>query len=191
MSRGRVETVRLRDKSPVEEIIERHLPIEGQEEREAASHLREALAQLGMDCSPGNSSIYNTPERFIKYLKEFFQPFDPREILGEGFDAVHDRTSIQGIIAQSHIPFTAVCEHHLLPFQGEAFIGYIPNERVIGLSKMARLVYAVGHESPGLQEAMTEKITDTLYQGIKAQGVMVSSQPNTVVCPAVESTLQR
>lgn len=162
--------------SPIREMIEKKLPPEGQRDRDAAHSIRAALEQLGMDCDPGNPSIANTPERFIKYLKEFFQPFDAIELLGEGFDAVHDNTSISSIVAQAHIPFTAVCEHHLLPFQGEAFVGYIPNQRVIGLSKMARLVHAVGHERPGLQEAMGEKIADLLYQGIDAKGVMVVLQ---------------
>lgn len=138
----------------------------------ASDHIREALSLLGMECVRDNPSIMDTPERFIRYLEEFFQPFQIQDIMGEGFEAP-DQTSIDEMIIQSHIPFVAICEHHLVPFWGEAFIGYIPDKRIVGLSKMARLVNAVGHEKPGIQEAMTQKIADVMFHGLESRGSMV------------------
>lgn len=65
------------------------------------------------------------------------------------------------------------CEHHLLPFQGFAHIGYIPDSKILGLSKFTRLVHAVSHEKPGLQEAHTEEIADIIFEKIPAKGAIV------------------
>jgi GTP cyclohydrolase I len=133
--------------------------------------MQDVLESFGMDCSR-NPSTKDTPRRFIKYLEEFFQPFLIKDIMGDGFE-VPDEGSIGGMIIQSHIPFVAICEHHLVPFWGEAFIGYIPGKRIVGLSKMARLVEAVGHEKPGIQEAMTERIADVMFSHLESKGSIV------------------
>jgi len=118
-------------------------------------------------------STHRTPERFINYLMEFMQPYRLHDIIGTGFEHnSDDEVSIHGLVLQTYIPYVAICEHHLLPFYGEAFIGYVPNSRVIGLSKMARLVHAVGHERPGLQEAHTEMIADAMFKALNSKGSM-------------------
>jgi GTP cyclohydrolase I len=139
----------------------------------AITHIRDALRLLGMDCTSQNPSIQRTPDRFISYLLEFFNPFDVDELLGEGFEAVSDKSSIHGMVVQSKIPFRSVCEHHLLPMLGYAYVGYIPNKKIIGISKMTRLVEAYGTQQPTLQEAITEKVADALFDKLESKGSIV------------------
>lgn len=139
----------------------------------AVSHIRDALSILGMECSSNHPSITNTPKRFISYLQEFMQPCNVEDIIGEGFEAVSDGTSIHSMIVQEPIPFTAICEHHLLPMSGHAYVGYIPRDRIVGISKLTRIVHAVGHEKPSLQEAITERIADVLFESLKSSGSIV------------------
>jgi GTP cyclohydrolase I len=139
-----------------------------------AHYIRKALKRLGMECDRDHPSIAKTPERFVRYLLEFMQPFDLEELLGEGFDPINkDSTGVHGMVIQTGIPFVALCEHHLLPMTGEASVAYIPRDKLLGLSKLTRLVYAYGHESPTLQEAITEKIADALFKTISSSGSMV------------------
>lgn len=160
-------------KSPVDDMIEAHLPENVRKQRKAISLVRDALDLLGMECDRAHPSILRTPERWISYLQEFMQPINLEEVLGPEFPASVEESSIHSMIVQSRIPYAAMCEHHLLPFWGEAFIGYVPNERIVGLSKMARLVDAVSHEKPGLQEAQCEKIADAMFDILKSKGSMV------------------
>ena len=158
--------------SPVGEMITLHLT-EGQRALEEAQQLvRQALEKIGFDPSASPSTM-RTPERWLSYLLEFMQPFDLNDLMGSGFDAETNDTSIHGVIVQSNIPYNGVCEHHLLPYHGQAFIGYIPNGRVVGLSKMARLVHAIGHARPSLQEAQTEQIADVMFKHLDSKGSMV------------------
>ena len=157
---------------PIREAIKKALPIEVQNINEAIKHVGEALKLIGLNWDADPSTV-RTPERFVNYLLEYMQPYSLREILGSGFESVHDNTTIHGMIIQRDIPYYAVCEHHLLPFWGRAYIGYVPNKRIIGISKMARLVEAVGKKSPGLQEAHTEEIADAMHDGLDSKGSMV------------------
>ncbi len=125
---------------------------------------------LGMECDSNHPSIQKTPERFINYLAEFFQPFNIDELLGEGFEPPESSEGIHGMVIQTQIPFVSLCEHHLLPMAGVAAVAYIPGEKLLGLSKMARLVDAIGHEQPSLQETITEKIANALFYNIKSRG---------------------
>lgn len=129
-------------------------------------HVEEILTHFGWDLS--NPSIENTPRRFLKYLKEFHNPLNVKDVLGKPFESPDN-----AMVIQRQIPFRGVCEHHLLPMLGEAFVGYIPDGLVIGLSKMARLVDAVGTEKPSLQEHMCDKIADIMDKYLKPKGVMV------------------
>jgi len=90
--------------------------------------------------------------------------------------AVHLRTAFtekyDEVVLVRNIAFNSVCEHHLLPFMGHAHIGYIPDGRVVGLSKLARLVEVVSHR-PQVQERMTETIADLLVEDLGAKGVAV------------------
>ena len=135
----------------------------------AIAHFREGLRALGMECSNDHPSIAQTPERFTRYLLEFFQPFHLGSLLGNGFDPIEEE-GIHGMVIQTQIPFVAICEHHLLPMAGVAAVAYVPGEKLVGLSKMSRLVEAYGHERPSLQEVITEKVASALFKPIKSKG---------------------
>ncbi len=114
-------------------------------------------------------STKGTPDRFAKYLAEFCQPIDIEGIF-KTFGYEDDGHSM---IIQTNIPFRMCCEHHLLPAVGKASIGYIPDEKVIGLSKLCRLVDAVGVERPSLQEKIASRIVALLKHHLKPKGIMV------------------
>ncbi len=116
-----------------------------------------------------DENFADTPRRFIDYLEEFHQPFDIEELLGDGFPG-SDNTAM---VVQRNIPFRMVCSHHLLPALGVGHVGYVPNTTVVGLSKLARLVQAVGTERPNLQEAINDRIADLLNKYLQPKGVIV------------------
>jgi GTP cyclohydrolase I len=92
---------------------------------------------------------------------------DPREHLRAAFTEKYDE-----IVLVRDIAFNSICEHHLLPFTGRAHVGYLPDGRVLGLSKLARIVEVVSHR-PQVQERMTEQIADLLVEDLGAKGVAV------------------
>lgn len=132
-----------------------------------------AMSQVMDELLPGwkdDPSTENTPERFAKYLAEYRQPIDLQAIFGSVFDC---GDAHHGMVIQSGIPFRMVCEHHLLPATGKAALGYVPNRRVLGLSKLSRLVDAVGVERPSLQEHIAERIVDLMHIHLDPKGVML------------------
>lgn len=130
--------------------------------------MKEILQSYGdrINTEPG---MKNTPKRFLGYLNEFHNDINVKEILGVDFDS----ENYKGIVAQDNIPFRMVCEHHLLPAWGKAYIGYIPNEKVVGLSKLSRLVDAIGTERPSLQESICNRIMKALQYTLTPKGVIV------------------
>ena len=92
---------------------------------------------------------------------------DPASYLSVGFEEHHKE-----MVVLRDIPFNATCEHHLLPFVGKAHVGYIPSGRIVGLSKLARVVEAYA-KRPQLQERLTSQIADTLIESINPRGVGV------------------
>lgn len=134
--------------------------------RHAEKHMAEILTIMGMDLN--DPSTANTPARFIKYLREFYQPLDLKTALGTPFESPDN-----AMVVQSNIPFRMICEHHLLPAVGKAAIGYIPRGKVVGLSKLTRLVQGVGTEKPSLQEHICDRVATLLHEHIGALGTMV------------------
>ena len=128
--------------------------------------MERVLVNLGVPLQDPN--FLETAPRFVKYLKEFMQPYDAEKIL-KGFP-VED--GFHSLVVQTHIPFRAVCAHHLVPFFGHASVGYIPTTKVVGLSKLSRLVHAVSHASPSLQELICDTIVDTLQNVLKPSGAI-------------------
>lgn len=124
---------------------------------------------LGLD--PDAAAIKGTPERVARMYDEVFAGLlvDPASVLDVMFEEGHDE-----LVLVKDIPFSSVCEHHLVPFVGTAHVGYIPNEQgqVTGLSKLARLVDLVA-KRPGLQERITTTIADALMKGLDPRGVLV------------------
>lgn len=135
------------------------------------SNIRHAIEWAGCDLSDPNFD--NTPERWLKYLQDFNIEYNPEDDLKTEFPI---NTGFHSMVVQSHIPFEAVCAHHLIPFIGKAHIGYIPQEAVVGLSKLARVVYGVAHKSPSIQESIGEEIADSLMEFLKPTGVVVVLQ---------------
>lgn len=133
-----------------------------------AGHMTQVLHLLNLDVD--DPSISETPRRVAKMLLSFRQDFDPAALL----KVFHTAQEDSGIVAQTGIPFQMLCEHHLLPAVGIANIAYLPNNgKVVGLSKLARLVKAVGNERPGLQESIGQRIADLIHKHLETKGVMV------------------
>lgn len=136
--------------------------------------IREALRQMGLPIE--SQHFEDTPTRFLKYLAAYLRPVDLQEVLSDGFaDEDETKAFSRTLVVQAPIPFMGVCAHHLLPFFGSAAVGYLPGDRVVGLSKLTRLVYAAGHLAPSTQEQITNLVADALMGSdtIKPQGVAV------------------
>jgi GTP cyclohydrolase I len=139
--------------------------------QDASNLMASVLETAGLDLTDENFD--GTPERFVKYLREYTQPFNPERILKIDFTHVGVDAGYKGMLAQHNIPLRSICPHHLLPVTGRVHIGYIPDERLVGLSKLTRLVHAVGHELPRMQETITDLLADLLMKHLKARGVIV------------------
>lgn len=126
--------------------------------------------------------LLDTPERVARMYDEIFGGYtmDPKEILSKTFDAgtMHDDLCddadifANGIVIVRDIPFYSHCEHHMVPFFGKAHIAYIADERVVGLSKLARLVDCYARRLQ-IQERLTNQIADSIEHELGALGVMV------------------
>ncbi len=129
--------------------------------------VREILAAVGED--PDREGLLETPARVARMYAEMFSGLreDPRVHLQKVFTEEYDE-----VVLVRDISFCSMCEHHLLPFIGKAHIGYIPNGKVLGLSKLARVVEVVA-KRPQVQERMTEEIANLLVQDLDAKGVAV------------------
>jgi GTP cyclohydrolase I len=135
---------------------------------------REIIVALGED--PGREGLRGTPERIAEMYEELFAGLheDPGELLQVGFDDEDHRE----MVVVKDIPFYSMCEHHFLPFHGVAHVGYIPQGRIIGVSKIARLVEMVARR-PQVQERLTTQIADFLCEGGMAAlgaGVVVEAE---------------
>jgi GTP cyclohydrolase I len=122
------------------------------------------LAALGVDL--GSESMAATPGRMARAYAEMFTP-RPFDLTTFANDAGYDEL----IIARS-IPVQSVCEHHLLPFVGVAHVGYLPGDRILGLSKLARVVELFARR-PQVQERLTQQIANWLQENVSPRGVGV------------------
>jgi GTP cyclohydrolase I len=127
----------------------------------------EILVAIGED--PEREGLKHTPERVAEMYQEILCGLrsDPAEVLQVGFEENH-----QEMVLLKDIPFYSICEHHLLPFHGKAHIGYIPSGRVVGISKLARVVEILARR-PQLQERLTSQIADCIMENVKPRGVGV------------------
>lgn len=117
--------------------------------------------------------LLKTPERVVKSWEKLFGGYheNPEEILS----AVFEQGACDEMVVLKNIEFYSMCEHHLLPFFGTIHIGYIPNKRVVGISKLARLVETFARRLQ-IQEQMTAQIADTLMEFLAPKGVMVVAE---------------
>ncbi len=129
--------------------------------------VREILAAVGED--PSREGLRETPARVARMYAELFAGLhdDPRVHLKKFFTEKYDE-----MVLVRDISFNSMCEHHLLPFTGVAHIGYVPSGKVVGLSKLARVVESVSRR-PQVQERMTEQIANLLIEELQVKGVAV------------------
>ena len=129
--------------------------------------VREILLAVGEN--PNREGLRETPTRVARMYAEMFRGLheDPRHHLRKFFNEKCDE-----VVLVRDISFNSMCEHHMLPFMGKAHIGYLHNGRVVGLSKLARVVEGVARR-PQVQERMTETIADLLVEELRARGVAV------------------
>lgn len=129
--------------------------------------VREILIGIGED--PDREGLKRTPLRVAKMYAEVCSGMDenPEDVCGETFSEQYDE-----IVLVRDIPFSSLCEHHLLPFIGRAHVAYIPAGKVLGLSKLARIV-DVFAARPQVQERLTNQIADLLRRKVNAQAVAV------------------
>jgi GTP cyclohydrolase I len=139
----------------------------GVDQARIARAVREILAAVGED--PDREGLKDTPARVARMYAEMFGGLheDPRVHLRKFFTEQYDE-----VVLVRDISFNSMCEHHMLPFMGQAHIGYVPDGRVIGLSKLARVVEVVARR-PQVQERMTETIANLLLEELEAKGVAV------------------
>lgn len=131
-------------------------------------HIRAILELIGEN--PDREGLLDTPRRVSKMYAEVFEGVgvDPKTALTTTFEEEYE-----GMVVVKDISYHTFCEHHLIPFYGKAHIGYIPNGRVVGLSKFARLVELIS-KRPQVQERMTQQIANTIYDVLEPQGVIVT-----------------
>lgn len=126
-------------------------------------HFQQILKQLGEDTS--REGLIETPKRYVKFMREFLEP---KEFNFTCFDA----EGTDEMILQSNIPFYSLCEHHTAPFFGTANVAYIPNKKIVGLSKLARCVDLYANRFQN-QERITTQIAERLMNELDAKGVAV------------------
>jgi GTP cyclohydrolase I len=140
-----------------------------------AAAVREILAAVGED--PDREGLRGTPMRVARMYQEVFAGLheDPAEHLKAAFTEKYDE-----LVVLRDIPFHSMCEHHLLPFMGVAHVAYLPDGRIAGISKLARVVEAFARR-PQVQERLTSQIADLLMEHLRAKGVAVVMEA-THVC---------
>ncbi|MEM6414269.1 MAG: GTP cyclohydrolase I FolE [Pseudomonadota bacterium] len=136
---------------------------------DAEEAVRTLLSYFGED--PSREGLLDTPRRYVDAFEECLQGYkeDPIEILGRTFEDVagyHDIVLMKNISVESH------CEHHLFPITGMAHVAYLPSERVVGISKLARVVDVFSKRLVS-QETLTEQIADAIDSALKPKGVAV------------------
>lgn len=132
-----------------------------------AAGVRMILEAIGED--PEREGLRDTPKRVAKMYSDLFQGLyeNPRDHLNVLFDEQHDE-----MVVVKDVPFYSMCEHHLLPFHGKAHVGYLPRGKVVGLSKIVRVVEAFARR-PQVQERLTSQIADLLMEHLDAHGAAV------------------
>ncbi|MBD3790483.1 MAG: GTP cyclohydrolase I FolE [Campylobacterales bacterium] len=137
-------------------------------EKEFEQAITKVLELLGED--PKREGLIKTPERVAKALQFLTEGYhqDPKEILGQALFS----TSNDEMVLVRDIEFYSLCEHHMLPIIGRAHVAYIPDGKVVGLSKIPRIVNVYARRLQ-IQEQMTEQIADAILETIKPKGVAV------------------
>tara|TARA_B100000700_G_scaffold298441_2_gene364341 strand:- start:1033 stop:1638 length:606 start_codon:yes stop_codon:yes gene_type:complete len=157
-------------------VKEINKPINGSEisDKEAEEAFVKILKYIGED--PSREGLLETPKRVRKAFKEYFKGYseDPYKFLSKTFG---DVDGYNDIVIQKNISVQSHCEHHMAPIIGIAHVAYIPNQRVVGLSKLARVVEAFSKRLQ-TQERLTMQIAKTVMEALDAKGVAVTIDSN-------------
>ncbi|QDP63657.1 MAG: putative GTP cyclohydrolase 1 [Prokaryotic dsDNA virus sp.] len=138
-------------------------PWENSGDKEVEENVIRLLEYFGEDAT--REGLQDTPKRYVKFFKEFLSPpkWNCTTFEGEGYDEM---------IVQNNIPFHSLCEHHIAPFFGHGTIAYIPNKRIVGLSKLARTLETFARRLQN-QERITMQVADFLEKELQPRGVAV------------------
>ena len=139
-------------------------------DKDAEEAFKTILTWMGED--PNREGLLETPKRVVKAFKEYFKGYkeDPNEVLDKTFGDVE---GYDDMVIQKNISVQSHCEHHMAPIIGKAHVAYIPRDRVVGLSKLARVV-EVFSKRLQTQERLTMQIANTLMKSLDAKGVAVT-----------------
>jgi GTP cyclohydrolase IA len=154
---------------PFERLHHSHDEADRPDRAEVEAAVRTIIRWAGDD--PRRDGLAETPSRVARAFEEFFAGYaqDPAEILQKTFEEIE---GYDEMIALRGIPFESHCEHHMAPIIGQAWVAYIPNGRVVGISKLARVVDVFAKRLQ-IQEKMTAQIANVIQDVLKPQGVAV------------------
>jgi GTP cyclohydrolase I len=136
-------------------------------EQKVMDSVRTILDEIGDD--PEREGILETPKRVMEMYKEVFRGLTDDS---PNLKVFTNKDGYDQMIVETDIPYYSYCEHHLVPFFGKAYVGYIPNGKYVGLSKIVRTVDYFARK-PQIQERLTEEIADYLFDGLTPQGLIV------------------
>lgn len=150
-------------------MTKKHISVNKPSREEAEEAVRTLLRWAGDD--PTREGLLDTPKRVVKSYEELFKGYetDPCEVLNRTFKEVE---GYDEMVVLRDINFNSHCEHHMVPFTGKAHVAYLPGCKVIGLSKLARLVDVYAQRLQ-IQEKLTAQIADTLQEILQPKGVAV------------------
>ena len=136
---------------------------------DAEAAVRTLIEWAGDD--PNREGLLETPKRVARAYRELFAGYDvdPREYLARTFDEVG---GYDELVVLKDIPVVSMCEHHMLPFLGKAHVGYLPNQRVVGISKLARVVHGFARRMQ-IQEKLTAQVAEAIQDILQPKGVGV------------------
>ena len=136
-----------------------------------AAHAAALIANLGED--PRRESLRDTPERYAKAMRFLTSGYEsePEDVVGSGLFAAEG----EGVVLVRDVEFHSLCEHHLLPFFGRVHVAYLPGDRIIGLSKIPRIVDLYSRRLQ-VQERITEQVADALMKLLEPKGVLVIAE---------------
>jgi GTP cyclohydrolase I len=136
-----------------------------------AAHAAALIANLGED--PRRESLRDTPERYAKAMRFLTSGYEsePEDVVGSGIFSAEG----EGVVLVRDVEFHSLCEHHLLPFFGRVHVAYLPGDKIIGLSKIPRLVDLYSRRLQ-VQERITEQVAEALMKLLKPKGVLVLAE---------------
>jgi GTP cyclohydrolase I len=136
-----------------------------------AAHAKALIANLGED--PQRESLRDTPERYAKAMRFLTSGYEsePEDVVGSGIFSAEG----EGVVLVRDVEFHSLCEHHLLPFFGRVHVAYLPGDRIIGLSKIPRIVDLFSRRLQ-VQERITEQVADALMKLLEPKGVLVLAE---------------